>query len=77
MRRQLYSGGGITSIPRENFGIGSKWQEFKDKVVGRTRKLIPNELADIAGKAAPFVSMVPGWGPVAGGIMRGVSRLDK
>jgi hypothetical protein len=78
MRRQLYRGGGIAGLyPRQNFGIGSKWQEFKDKAVGRARKLIPNELADIAGKAAPFVAMVPGWGPAAAGVMRGVSRLDK
>ena len=67
MRRQLYSGGGIT---RQNFGLGS-WLKK------RIRKLIPNELASVASRAAPFVSMIPGWGPLAGGIMRGVGRFDK
>ena len=55
-------------------GIGSKFQKFKDKVFDdiipnelksgakakeSLRKLIPNELADIAVKAAPFVAMIP------------------
>ena len=74
MRRQLYSGGGITSVPRVNFGLGSEWQEFKDKVIGRTRKLIPNELADVASKAAPFVAP---FYPGIAGLMRGIGRLDK
>ena len=69
MRRQLYRSGGITNA-RQGYGFGSWVKE-------RVRKIIPNELADIAVKAAPFVSMIPGWGPLAGGIMRGVSRLDK
>ena len=34
MRRQLYKGGGITSLyPRKKFGIGSWFQETKDKIV--------------------------------------------
>ena len=45
MRRQLYRGGGIASLSRQNYGIGSWVKE-------RVRKLIPNELADIAVKAA-------------------------
>ena len=77
MRRQLYRGGGITSLyPRKKFGIGSWFQETKDKIVDRTRKLIPNELADVAVKAAPFVAMIPGGAPYAG-IMRGLGRLDQ
>ena len=71
MRRQLYRGGGIADLyPREKFGWGSKIKE-------RFRKLIPNELADVAVKAAPLVAMVPGWGPAAAGIMRGVGRFDQ
>ena len=53
MRRQLYRGGGITSLRRQKYGIGSWVKE-------RVRKLIPNELADVAVKAAPFVAMIPG-----------------
>ena len=69
MRRQLRATGGITNA-RQGYGFGS-W--VKEKV----RKIIPNELADIATKAAPFVAMMPGWGPAAAGIMRGVGRFDK
>ena len=64
MRRQLRAQGGImNTAPRKKFGIGSYFQDFKDKVVDRTRKLIPNELANVAVKAAPFVAMIPGYGP--------------
>ena len=76
MRRQLYRGGGIASISRKNFGIGSKFQKFKDKTVERIRKIIPNELADVATKAAPFVAMIPGGAPYAAA-MRGLGRLDQ
>ena len=69
MRRQLRATGGITNA-RQGYGIGS-W--VKEKV----RKLIPNELADIASKAAPFVAMLPGYGPAAAGLMRGIGRFDK
>ena len=67
MRRQLYRGGGIASVPRVGFGAGS-W--LKEKV----RKLIPNELADIASKAAPFVAP---FYPGAAAAMRGIGRFDK
>ena len=68
MRRQLYRGGGIADLyPRQKFGLGSKIKE-------RIRKLIPNELADVAAKAAPFVAP---FNPLAAGIMRGVGRFDK
>ena len=66
-------GGGYTGIPmgsRTGFGIISK---IKDRV----RKLIPNELASVAVKAAPFVAMIPGYGPAAAGIMRGLGRFDQ
>jgi hypothetical protein len=68
MPRQLRDKGGIASVtPRENYGLGSK---IKD----RFRKLIPNELADIAVKAAPFVA------PFSAGtaaLMRGIGRFDQ
>ena len=69
MRRQLRANGGITNA-RQGYGIGSWVKE-------RVRKLIPNELANVAVKAAPFVAMLPGYGPLAAGIMRGVGRFDQ
>ena len=69
MRRQLRARGGITNA-RQGYGLGSWVKE-------RIRKIIPNELADIAVKAAPFVAMIPGYGPAAAGIMRGVGRFDQ
>ena len=42
MPRQLRNKGGITNIiPREKYGIGSSIKK-------RLRKIIPNELADVA-----------------------------
>jgi len=68
MRRQMRAKGGIMNVaPREKFGLGSK---LKD----RFRKLIPNELADVAVKAAPFVAP---FNPAIAGIMRGVGRFDQ
>ena len=78
MRRQLRAQGGIMSVaPREKFGIGSTFQKYKDKALDKVRDIIPNELADVAVKAAPLVAMIPGYGPLAGGIMRGLGRFDQ
>ena len=66
IRRQLYRSGGITNA-RQGYGLGS-W--VKEKI----RKIIPNELADVASKAAPFVAP---FNPLAAGLMRGVGRFDK
>tara|TARA_R110000822_G_scaffold7270_2_gene29927 strand:+ start:151 stop:2262 length:2112 start_codon:yes stop_codon:yes gene_type:complete len=75
MRRQLYRGGGIASVPRrQRYGLGSKWQDFKDKTIDRVRKIIPNEIANVATKAAPFVAP---FNPLAAGLMRGFGRLDQ
>ena len=52
----------------------SNFQKFKDKVIDRTRKIIPNELADVAVKAAPFVAP---FNPGIAGLMRGIGRLDQ
>ena len=41
---------------------------------GKIRKLIPNELADVASKAAPFVAP---FNPGIAGLMRGIGRFDK
>ena len=68
MRRQLRAKGGIMNVaPREKFGLGSSIKK-------RLRKLIPNELADVAVKAAPFVAP---FNPAIAGIMRGVGRFDQ
>jgi hypothetical protein len=68
MRRQLRAKGGIMNVaPREKFGLGSSIKK-------RIRKLIPNEIADIAVKAAPFVAP---FNPAIAGIMRGVGRFDQ
>jgi urease accessory protein UreF len=50
MNRQLQADGGIMQVaPREKFGLGSKLKKF-------VRKIIPNEVAEVAVKAAPFVA---------------------
>ena len=76
MPRQLRSNGGAigggsySGIPmgsRTGFGIISK---IKDRV----RKLIPNELASVAVKAAPFVAP---FNPGIAGLMRGIGRFDQ
>ena len=68
MPRQLRNKGGIASIaPREKYGLGSKIKE-------RFRKLIPNELADVAVAAAPFVAP---FNPGVAGLMRGIGRFDQ
>jgi hypothetical protein len=75
MPRQLRDKGGIASvIPREKYGIGSTFQKFKDKALDRTRKIIPNELANIAVKAAPFVAP---FSPKTAALMRGIGRFDQ
>jgi hypothetical protein len=67
MPRQLRGKGGITNVvPRTNYIFGG----IKDRI----RKLIPNELADVAVKAAPFVA--PFNAPVAA-LMRGIGRFDQ
>jgi len=68
MNRQLQANGGIMQVtPRENFGIGSKIKK-------RIRKLIPNELADIAVKAAPFVAP---FNPLLAAGMSGIGGFDQ
>ena len=76
MPRQLRSNGGAigggsySGIPmgsRTGFGIISK---IKDRV----RKLIPNELANVAVKAAPFVAP---FQPGVAALMRGIGRFDQ
>jgi len=67
MRRQLRAQGGImNAVPRTGFLFGG--------IKKRIRKLIPNEIADIAVKAAPFVAP---FNPGIAGLMRGIGRFDQ
>jgi hypothetical protein len=68
MNRQLYAGGGISSlVPREKFGLGSSIKKF-------VRKIIPNEVSEIAVKAAPFVAP---FNPLLAGYMAGIGGFDQ
>ena len=53
--------------PREKFGFGSSLKKF-------VRKIIPNEVADIAVKAAPFVAP---FNPAAAAAMAGLGSFDQ
>jgi len=67
MPRQLRNKGGIMNVvPRTNYLFGG----IKDRV----RKLIPNELADVAVKAAPLVAP---FSPKTAALMRGIGRFDQ
>ena len=60
--------GGIAGLDgRVRYGIGSSLKK-------RLRKLIPNEVADIAVKAAPFVAP---FNPIAAGLMSGIGGFDR
>jgi hypothetical protein len=68
MNRQLRADGGIMQVaPREKFGLGSSLKKF-------VRKIIPNEVADIAVKAAPFVAP---FNPALAGAMAGIGSFDQ
>jgi hypothetical protein len=68
MNRQLRANGGIMDVtPRENFGLGSSLKKF-------VRKIIPNEVAEIATKAAPFVAP---FNPALAGVMSGIGTFDQ
>jgi hypothetical protein len=54
-------------MPRQMYGLGSL---VKDRI----RKLIPNELASVAVKAAPLVAP---FNPAVAGLMRGIGRFDQ
>ena len=67
MPRQLRASGGITNVvPRTNYFLGG--------IKRRLRKLIPNELASIAVKAAPFVAP---FNPAIGAAMAGIGGFDQ
>ena len=60
--------GGIAGLDgRRRYGIGSKIKK-------RIRKLIPNEVAQVAEVAAPFVAP---FNPLAAGLMSGIGGFDR
>ena len=66
--RQMAAYGGIMGLDgRRRYGLGSSLKK-------RIRKLIPNEVADIAVKAAPFVAP---FNPLAAGLMSGIGGFDQ
>jgi hypothetical protein len=83
MQRQLYRGGGITQIGKPGglvepgivkYGALDFIEDTVKKVGKTVRKLIPNEIADVAVKAAPFVAP---FNPGVAGLMRGIGRYDQ
>ena len=68
MNRQLRADGGIMQVaPREKFGLGSSIKKF-------VRKIIPNEVSEIAVKAAPFVAP---FNPLLAAAMSGIGSFDQ
>ena len=65
MYRQLYGIGNL--VKREEYGIGSKLKKF-------VRNIIPNEVAEIAVKAAPFVAP---FNPALAAAMSGIGGFDQ
>jgi hypothetical protein len=60
--------GGIMGLDgRRQYGIGSKLKSF-------VRKIIPNEISEIAVKAAPFIAP---FNPLAAGLMSGIGGFDQ
>ncbi len=67
-KRQMAAFGGIMGLDgRRKYGLGSKFKKF-------VRKVIPNEISEIAVKAAPFVAP---FNPLLAGAMAGVGGFDQ
>ena len=63
----MASGGIANLVKREKYGIGSKLKKF-------VRNIIPNEIAEIAVKAAPFVAP---FNPILAAGMAGIGGFDQ
>jgi hypothetical protein len=63
----MASGGIANLVKREKYGIGSKLKKF-------VRNIIPNEIAEIAVKAAPFVAP---FNPLLAAGMAGIGGFDQ
>jgi hypothetical protein len=66
-KQGLAFGGMVGSDGRRRYGLGSSLKKF-------VRKVIPNEVAEIAVKAAPFVAP---FNPLAAGLMSGIGSFDQ
>ena len=67
-KRQMAAFGGIMGLDgRRKYGIGSKFKKF-------VRKVIPNEIAEVAVKAAPFVAP---FNPAVAAAMAGIGGFDQ
>ncbi len=67
-KRQMAAYGGIMGVDgRRQYGLGSSLKKF-------ARKIIPNEVAEIAVKAAPFVAP---FNPLAAAAMSGIGSFDQ
>jgi hypothetical protein len=65
--RDMRMGGGIMSVARENYGLGSRLKRA-------VRKIIPNELASIGKVVAPVVGY---FNPALGAAIQGISSFDQ
>ena len=65
MQRQLYGLGSL--VDREKFGLGSSLKKF-------VRKIIPNEVADVATTVAPFIAP---FDPATAAVMASVGSFDQ
>ncbi len=83
MQRQLRKGGGIMNVASGTIGggnyagipMGSRTGfGILKKLKRGVRKIIPNEIADIAVKAAPFVAP---FNPALAGAMAGIGSFDQ
>jgi len=64
----MMAGGGIANlVEREKYGLGSKLKKF-------VRNIIPNEVAQVASMAAPFVAP---FNPLLAAGMSGLGSFDK
>ena len=67
-KRQMAAFGGIMGLDgRRKYGLGSKFKKF-------VRKVIPNEISEIAVKAAPFVAP---FNPAVAAAMAGIGGFDQ
>jgi hypothetical protein len=83
MQRQLRQSGGIMDVASGTIGggdyagipMGSRTGfGFLKKLKRRVRKIIPNEIADVAVKAAPFVAP---FNPAVAAAMAGIGSFDQ
>ena len=65
--RDMRMGGGIMSVARKNYGIGSSFKKL-------VRKVIPNELSSIGQKIAPVIGY---FNPALGAAIQGISSFDQ